>query len=253
MKTNQLINHLITNKPIFYLVIFLLITQLFVVQQKQLLSQEQNPPKTLKQETILDWINKGGGTMYFLGLISSIIIGFSLERYYFFRKSGANTKNYFNEFTKKMEEGIDSLEDFLKKDSRLISRVLREAIKLKDKDIAFVEKQIENASTIELGKLEKGLNLLSNLGNLAPLIGFFGTVVGMRHSFIQFVVKAAPTAKDLAAGVEEALITTQAGLLIAIPTYLIYNLFFYKIDSVTIELERCGTLLINKLQEKHGN
>ena len=75
----------------------------------------------------------------------------------------------------------------------------------------------------------------------------------MRHSFIQFVVKAAPTAKDLAAGVEEALITTQAGLLIAIPTYLIYNLFLYKINSVTIELERCGTLLINKLQEKHGN
>ncbi len=258
MKTNQLIKNSFFNKQILYLWITLLMFQGLIFEHKQLFSQEQGQPQSTVQEmnakeTILDWIDKGGGTMYILGLISSIIIGFSLERYYFFRKSGANIKNYFNEFTKKMEEGIENLEDFLKKDSRLISRVLRDAIKNKDKDIAFIEKQIENASIIELGKLEKGLNLLSNLGNLAPLIGFFGTVVGMRNSFIQFVIKAAPTAKDLAAGVEEALITTQAGLLIAIPTYLVYNLFLYKIDSVTIELERCGTLLINKLQEKYGN
>jgi len=258
MKTNQLIKNSFFNKQILYLWIILVMFQGLIFEHKQLFSQEQEQQQEISQEmstkeTILDWINKGGGTMYILGLISAIIIGFSLERYYFFRKSGANTKNYFNEFIQKMEEGIENLEDFLKKDSRLISRVLRDAIKNKDKDIAFIEKQIENSSTIELGKLEKGLNLLSNLGNLAPLVGFFGTVVGMRHSFIQFVIKAAPTAKDLAAGVEEALITTQAGLLIAIPTYLIYNLFLYKIDSVTIELERCGTLLINKLQENHGN
>jgi len=69
----------------------------------------------------------------------------------------------------------------------------------------------------------------------------------MRHSFLQFVVKAAPTAKDLAGGVEEALITTQAGLLIAIPTYLVYNLFLYSIDTVTIELERCANELSDRL------
>ena len=108
------------------------------------------------------------------------------------------------------------------------------------------------SATVETGKLERGLNLLSNLGNLAPLLGFFGTVVGMRASFLQFVEKAAPTARDLAVGVEEALITTATGLFIAMPTYLIYNLFIYNIDSVTIELERCAAAVLNAVEDEIG-
>ncbi|GIX40646.1 MAG: biopolymer transporter [Leptospiraceae bacterium] len=263
MKTNQLFkNPLMQNQNLLYFIIFLFMIQFFTIKIPSLLSQEQEKvtqeqvqpieQELTTRETILDWINKGGGTMYILGLISSIIIGFSLERYYFFKKSGAKIKNYYNEFSNYLESGLEELENFLKNDNRLISRILKEGIKYKNKDISLIEKQIENASIIEIGKLEKGLNLLSNLGNLAPLIGFFGTVVGMRNSFLQFVIKVAPTAKDLAGGVEEALITTQAGLLIAIPTYLIYNLFLYWIDSLSIEIERCGTLLINKIQEKNG-
>ena len=114
--------------------------------------------------------------------------------------------------------------------------------------LARVEKAIETTAAVEIGKLERGLNLLANLGNLAPLLGFFGTVVGMRASFLQFVEKAAPTAKDLAGGVEEALITTAAGLIIAIPTYLIYNLFIYSIDSASIELERCSGEILDRLK-----
>ena len=56
------------------------------------------------------------------------------------------------------------------------------------------------------------------------------------------------TARDLAGGVEEALITTAAGLLIAIPTFLVYNLFIYKIDTVTIELERSAAAILAKIK-----
>ena len=86
------------------------------------------------------------------------------------------------------------------------------------------------------------------MGNLAPLLGFFGTVVGMRASFLQFVQKAAPTAQDLASGVEEALITTAAGLLVAIPTYLVHNLFIYYIDNFTMEVERSASVVTGEMQ-----
>jgi biopolymer transport protein ExbB len=261
MKEKKFYPSFLNNKNIYYLIFLFLIIQFFAMNHTLLLPQEQDKvenvdikeksPSLSTKESIIDWIKKGGETMYILGIISSIIIGFSLERYYFFRKSGAKIKNYFNDFNKHLNISLEELENFLNNDKRLISRILKEGIKHKNKNPSLIEKSIENASIIELGKLEKGLNLLSNLGNLAPLIGFFGTVVGMRNSFIQFVVKVAPTAKDLAGGVEEALITTQAGLLIAIPTYLIYNLFIYWIDSIAIELERCGTLLINYIQEKN--
>lgn len=202
---------------------------------------------TDREESIFQWIIKGGSTMAYLGVIVVIILGFSLERYFYFKRSQVKTKGYYEKFRAALDRGIDELENFLKEDGTILSRILSEGLRNRSRGIASVEKSIENTATVEIGKLERGLNLLSNLGNLAPLLGFFGTVVGMRHSFLQFVVKAAPTAKDLAGGVEEALITTQAGLLIAIPTYLIYNLFLYSIDSVTIELERCANELSNRL------
>ncbi|EHQ06804.1 outer membrane transport energization protein ExbB [Leptonema illini DSM 21528] len=202
---------------------------------------------TAEEESIFQWIIKGGSTMAYLGIIVVIIIGFALERYFYFKRSRVQTKGYYEKFRAALDRGIPDLEAFLKEDGTILSRILSEGMRSRSRGVASVEKSIENTATVEIGKLERGLNLLSNLGNLAPLLGFFGTVVGMRHSFLQFVVKAAPTAKDLAGGVEEALITTQAGLLIAIPTYLVYNLFLYSIDTVTIELERCANELSDRL------
>ena len=188
--------------------------------------------------------------MIYLGIIVVIILGFSLERYFYFKRSRVEIKGYYEKFKTALDAGSSDLESFLKTDGTILSRILHEGVRNRSRGIASVEKSIENTATVEIGKLERGLNLLSNLGNLAPLLGFFGTVVGMRHSFLQFVVKAAPTAKDLAGGVEEALITTQAGLLIAIPTYLIYNLFLYVIDSTSIELERCANELTEHLSSE---
>lgn len=211
-------------------------------QIEQPTQESQNEPTvvTAEDESIFQWIVKGGSTMIYLGIIVAIIIGFSLERYFYFKRNRVEVKGYYQKFRSALDQGFPELENFLKSDDSILSRIIKEGLRHRSKGAAAVEKSIESNATIEIGKLERGLNLLSNLGNLAPLLGFFGTVVGMRHSFLQFVVKAAPTAKDLAGGVEEALITTQAGLLIAIPTYLIYNLFLYAIDNVTIELERCA-------------
>ncbi len=254
MKFNQIFNK---NLILF---LFLFVLSFYSVDLWKLFPQEQKSPETKiesptpAEEGIIDWIKKGGSTMIYLGIIGSLIIGFSMERYFFFKKSEVKTKNYFNHFENLINSDFSIFENFILNDKNLISRVIRNGLLHKNKDIDFIEKQIETHSLIELGKLEKGLNLLSNLGNLAPLIGFFGTVVGMRHSFIQFTIKAAPTAKDLAAGVEEALITTQAGLLIAIPTYLIYNLFLLWIDTITVELERCVNLFLLKIRErKYGH
>ncbi len=241
-----------------YLLPFLLAGLLLFTYLPPLLSQSPSPETekteqvaddivTAEEESVFQWLLKGGTTMAFLGFIVVIILGFALERYFYFKRSRVETRGYYEKFRAALDNGIPELESFLKEDGSLLSRILAEGLRNQSRGISSVEKSIENTATVEIGKLERGLNLLSNLGNLAPLLGFFGTVVGMRHSFLQFVVKAAPTAKDLAGGVEEALITTQAGLLIAIPTYLIYNLFLYSIDSVTIELERCANELTDRL------
>ena len=200
-------------------------------------------------ESIFTVIYKGGWTMVGLALISTIIVAFGLERWFYFRKQRIETKGYFERLQSTLESGgLDALEKEIQSDDLLLSRILMSGLRAREKGLARVEKEIESAATVEIGKLERGLNLLANLGNLAPLLGFFGTVVGMRSSFLQFVQKAAPTAQDLAGGVEEALITTAAGLLVAIPTYLVYNLFIYYIDNFTMEVERSASAISGELQ-----
>lgn len=223
-------------------------------------TSEQSPPAEEKGEaenessgSVLDLLIKGGYTMIGLLLISTIIAAFALERYFFFRRNKLNAKGYFDRIQQALQSGgLDALEKEIQSDDLFLSRILKDGLKRRSHGRREVEKAIETSATVEIGKLERGLNLLSNLGNLAPLLGFFGTVVGMRASFLQFVEKAAPTARDLAVGVEEALITTATGLFIAMPTYLIYNLFIYNIDSVSIELERCTAAVLNAVDDENG-
>ena len=208
------------------------------------------PPAEKKRETVWQLIKKGGWTMLGLGLITSIIIALSLQRVFFFRRQKINSKGYFERIETALQDGgLEKVEKEIENDDLLLSRILRAGLSYKSHGVNRVEKAVEATASVEIGKLERGLNLLSNLGNLAPLLGFFGTVVGMRASFLQFVEKAAPTARDLAGGVEEALITTAAGLLIAIPTYLIYNIFIYYIDTVSIELERSASAITSKITQ----
>jgi len=201
-----------------------------------------------EKESLWTFIVRGGITMVGLAIISTIIIAFIIERALFFKSQKVKTKGFYEMLTKTLKEGgLDDLDKKLSEDSSLIARVLYSGLHERQKGRERMVRAIENNSSIELGKLEKGLNFLNNLGNLAPLLGFFGTVTGMRHSFLEFVLKAAPTASDLAGGVEEALITTIAGLFIAIPTYLVYNLFIYYIDNLTIEIERCANTIMDKI------
>ncbi|MBI40275.1 MAG: hypothetical protein CMF59_11795 [Leptospiraceae bacterium] len=224
-------------------------------QEEQSAPDTQNPadPEEDSSGSILDLLIKGGYTMIGLLLISTIIAAFSLERYFFFRRNKLNTKGYFDRIRQALDSGgLDALEKEIASDDLFLSRILKDGLRRRTHGRQEVEKAIETSATVEIGKLERGLNLLSNLGNLAPLLGFFGTVVGMRASFLQFVEKAAPTARDLAIGVEEALITTATGLFIAMPTYLIYNLFIYNIDSVSIELERCTAAVLTAVEDENG-
>lgn len=200
-------------------------------------------------ESVWTFITKGGPTMIALAIISTIIIAFSLERFFFFRRQKVTTKGYHDRVIRALEDGgVEALNNEIKHDDLLLSRILRAGLFYRQEGSERVEKAIETEASVEIGRLEKGLNLLNNLGNLAPLVGFFGTVTGMRNSFLQFVEKAAPTARDLAGGVEEALITTITGLLIAIPAYFVYNLFIYYIDSLSIELEKNAATILSKMK-----
>ena len=108
---------------------------------------------------------------------------------------------------------------------------------------------MEDVSLFEIPKLESRLSALSTIAQIAPLLGLLGTVTGMTASFHTIQVRASSlnpvTPGDLAGGIGEALLTTVAGLIVAIPAFVAYNYFVNRINHVVLDMERGATELTN--------
>lgn len=109
-----------------------------------------------------------------------------------------------------------------------------------------VEQAIQTTGAIELGFLERGLVLLATIANVAPLLGFLGTVAGMISAFGAIAEAGQVEATLVASGIKVALITTAAGLLIAVPVNLSYNFFVSRIDKLIVDMEK-GTVAVLEL------
>jgi len=108
---------------------------------------------------------------------------------------------------------------------------------------------MEDASLFEVPKLESRLTALATIAHISPLLGLLGTVTGMTESFHTIQVRAASlnpvTPGDLAGGIGEALLTTVAGLMVAIPTFVAYNYLVNHINHIILDMERGATELVN--------
>lgn len=101
-----------------------------------------------------------------------------------------------------------------------------------------VDQAINTTGTIELGFLERGLVILATIANVAPLMGFLGTVAGMILAF-DAIARAGDVDPSLVAGgIKVALLTTAAGLVIAVPVNIGYNFFVTRIDSLILDMEQ---------------
>lgn len=110
-----------------------------------------------------------------------------------------------------------------------------------------VEKAIHTAGSIETASLERGLLALSTISRVAPLIGFLGTVAGMIRAFAAIAAAGEASATIVARGIEEALITTAAGLLIAVPVSAFHAYFVLAVDRFVLEMEGASSELVDEL------
>ncbi len=108
-----------------------------------------------------------------------------------------------------------------------------------------LEKAVATTGTIELGFLERGLVILATIANVAPLMGFLGTVLGMILAFgaIERAGEVEPSL--VAGGIKVALLTTAAGLIIAVPVSIGYNFFVTRIDQLIVDMEQGSQKIIN--------
>lgn len=113
-----------------------------------------------------------------------------------------------------------------------------------------VEKAVKTTGAIELGFLERGLVLLATVSSVAPLLGFLGTVAGMISAFGAIAEAGQVEATLVAGGIKVALITTAAGLVIAIPVNVSYNYFVTRIDKLIADMEEGASAVLELVWQR---
>lgn len=124
-------------------------------------------------------------------------------------------------------------------------QILAAGLKRHSEGAERVTQAIENAGAIEVSKLESGLVWLATLSNVAPLLGFLGTVIGMIQAFQAIEIAGEVEATLVAGGIKVALITTASGLAIAIPINIAHNYFVTRVDRIVIDMEESAQKMID--------
>ncbi len=130
-----------------------------------------------------------------------------------------------------------------------VAAVVHAGLLKADMGIEAVEKAIENAGILEMAFLEKGFIPISTTINLAPMLGFFGTMVGMIAAFDAISKAGEVDPTIVASGMKISLITTAAGLAVAIPTQFFNNMFLSMVDGLVMDIQKGSEKVIETLVE----
>ena len=135
------------------------------------------------------------------------------------------------------DEGIESATQFAKETKGPVAAIVYQGFRKVKNGLEKAEKAMENHGNVEMSKMEKGLVWLSLFITIAPMLGFLGTVIGMIQAFDAIELEGDISPSHVAGGIKVALITTVAGLIVAIVLQLFYNYCANKIDSLAGDME----------------
>lgn len=201
--------------------------------------------------TFIKIFNDGGFVMWPLLLFSILSVIFIIERWLALRKAKINVNEFLAKTRKELivnrsvKNAIKVCEEY----RGPVPSIMKAGLLKYGQPREDVERTIENAALYEMGRLERNLVWLASIANVAPLLGFFGTVVGMIKSFEALAEAGLSNPGLVAAGISEALITTAAGLFVAIPAQLAYNFFMSRINTFVRDIETSSNMLLESFNE----
>ncbi len=204
--------------------------------------------KTVLVQAGASWV------MWLLGVLSLASIAMIVERAFFFRTLGSNVRALAEGLDTRLRKGdwTGAIADLTPLQS-VAANVTIAGLRLAELGPAAADRAMDSAVAIERSRLERGLTFLGTLGNNAPFIGLFGTVIGVIGAFEE-LGHAAPGHGAAAAGavasqavmtsIAEALVATAVGLFVALPAVAAYNYFQRRMTSLLAETEILSNLLL---------
>lgn len=193
-------------------------------------------------------IQKGGIVMYPIILLSVIALAVFLERLISLRKEKYVPKAFYEQLVSLLKKrNINEAVEVCKANKSALARISETIITNTDLPLSRLLEVAEESGRSEASKLDKFLPSLQTIVAIAPLLGLLGTVFGMIKIFDVIALQGTGSAEALSSGIAEALLTTAAGLVVAIPAQIFYFIAKARADAIGAALEKASSDVMNML------
>lgn len=191
-----------------------------------------------------------GGVGYMWPILICLILGLAvaIERIITLNLATTNTKKLLSQIEDALAKGgVEAAKEVTKNTRGPIASIFTQGLMRASEGIDMVEKSIVSYGGVEMGRLERGLIWISLFISLGPMLGFFGTVVGMVQAFDAIEAAGDISPQVVAGGMKVALITTVGGLIVGMTLQILYNYLVSKIDSLVNGMEDASISLVDIL------
>lgn len=205
-------------------------------------------------ERMLNIFWEGGVLMFPIMAVSIVAVAITLERFYTLRRATIDTREFMDAMRTVLRQNrVQEAIAICDETDAPVARIMKAGILKHNRSKEDIREAIEDAGHLEIPRLERYMSALATCANIAPLLGLLGTVQGMIKAFAQIQHKQGQVnPSDLAEGIGNALITTAAGLTVAIPTLVVYNYFVTRVENMILEMEISSSELVELLTKHRG-
>ncbi len=197
---------------------------------------------------MLDLLSKGGPFMWPIGVCSVIALAIFLERVFVYFRIRRGSDALLRDVEKlAAAQKYDEAVIICQRAGSPLARIFISALRAAGRSREQIKILVEEAGNRESAPLSRYLGLLATIANISPLLGLLGTVWGMIEAFNVIALQGVGTPATLGGGISQALITTAAGLTVAIPTILGHRYLTSRADRVTLEMEEYSLHLVDLL------
>jgi len=197
-------------------------------------------------------MQKGGPLMWLILLCSVVSVAIFAERLLYFHRATISTGEFLQGLANLIrKQSLAEARIECQAVSVPVTRVIHAAIIRHHLPRAELREIVQEAGQLEVPRLERNLGMLIAIGYICPLIGLLGTVTGLIQAFVQLSSNNGyATLSDVSSGIYQSLLTTAAGLVVAIPTILGYCYLSARLNSLLHDMERAGIETVSLLTEK---
>jgi biopolymer transport protein ExbB len=210
--------------------------------------EEVAAEKSLHQVIKQKFIEGGPEFMSFVLICLILGLAMSIERILYLNMATTNNQKLLDDVDSALQSGgVEAAKEVCRNTRGPVASIFYQGLDRADHGIEMVEKSVVSYGSVQMGLLEKGLSWISLFIALAPMLGFFGTVIGMIEAFDAIAAANNISPGIVAGGIGVALITTVSGLLVAMVLQIFYNYIVAKVDSIVNEMENASISLIDLL------